>query len=313
MSSTATPLVSVVIPVFNAERYLRESIDTVLSQDYPEIEIIAVDDGSSDNSPAILEEYADSIRIVRQENAGSARARNAGIRCANGKYVAFLDADDMWHSAKTRIQVAHLEENPDVGLVYNDWLVINEGDEHRISEVMDAVQDDGTREIDPDESGWLYHKLLLDSLVHTTAAMMRKSVIDEVGFFDEALRKGQDYDYWIRASRVTRFDKIDRKLSIYRIHQGGVTQNPSPINYGARIIENALQTWGRVGPNGERVSAFAVRDRLSLLWYGYGALHMEFGDLEIARASLRKAAGAAPWRAGCWKKLFQSMLKRQPG
>ncbi len=112
-----SPLVSVVIPVFNGARFLDETLRSVFAQDYSPIEVIVVDDGSTDDTPAVLARWGERVIVIRQANAGVASARNVGIRRATGAFVALQDADDLWAPDKLRLQVAHLAAHPEHGFV----------------------------------------------------------------------------------------------------------------------------------------------------------------------------------------------------
>ena len=118
--------VTVVIPVYNGGRYLRESIDSVLAQTFHDYEIVCVDDGSTDDSPVLLQEYGQRLRVVRQENSGQSAARNVGVKLARGEYIAFLDQDDVWYPSKVQNQVAVLDAEPDVVLVHCNFDRIDE-------------------------------------------------------------------------------------------------------------------------------------------------------------------------------------------
>jgi glycosyltransferase involved in cell wall biosynthesis len=322
MQATPLPLVSVVIPVYNAERYLGESLDTALAQDYGNVEIIAVDDGSTDGSASILASYGDRIRVLSQANAGPARARNAGIETARGEFVAFLDADDVWRAQKLRLQVEHLLANDDVGLVYNTWAVLDGEDPRAAVDFLagidqhpatDGEATDGeatapTLPLDRAGSGWVYHLLLQDSIVHTSAAMVRRSLLQQVNGFDDSLRRGQDYDLWLRLSRHTPFHKLTAVLSAYRLHSHSITQQPTPVNYGAVVINRALEKWGTQGPDGSSVSRLRVNARLASYWHSFGQRHLDRGDLSIARSSLWQSCRLAPWRPGYWRQWLRACL-----
>jgi glycosyltransferase involved in cell wall biosynthesis len=302
------PLVSVVIPVFNSEEFLRPAVDSVLAQRYRPLQIIAVDDGSTDASLSILQSYGDQIEIYQQPNAGSAVARNKGIKQSNGEFVAFLDADDVWHPDKTSIQIAHLKEHLDIGLVYASLLKTAHFQNSEIDRFL-LTPVEGAIEIDPRGSGWRYTNLLRKSGPHTSSLIMRRSVIDRVGEFDSRLRRGQDYDYWIRASRATKFHKLQPKLSVYRIHKKGVTQTPSPLNYEAIVIESALQSWGREGPDGSKISQFDIQKRLSGLWFDFAYLHEKKGDMTSAKSAFLRSFRYLPWRVRALAKYFLCQIK----
>ncbi len=302
------PLVSVVIPVFNSEEFLRQAVDSVLAQRYRPLQVIAVDDGSTDKSLAILQSYGEQIEVFRQPNAGSAVARNKGIEESNGEFIAFLDADDVWHPDKTSIQIAHLTEHPDAGVVYANLLKTADAGGQEIDRFLLQPIDEAI-EIDPTGSGWLYTDLIRESGPHTSSVIIRRSLIEKIGMFDRQFRKGQDYDYWIRASRETEFHQLTPRLSVYRIHKEGITGKPSPQNYGAIVIESALDRFGRTGPDGSKLSRLEVRKRLSELWFQFAYLHEKKGDSAIARDAFLRSLHYQPWRARALAKYFYCAIK----
>lgn len=126
----AQPEVSVVIPCYNAEKYLRQAIDSVFAQTYSNLELIVVNDGSTDKSGAILASYGDRIRVIHQQNQGLSAARNVGIASALGEYVAFLDADDYWQPDKLRQQIAVMEANPNLALCHTQFEMVEADGSH---------------------------------------------------------------------------------------------------------------------------------------------------------------------------------------
>ena len=291
------PVVSVIIPVYNSQEYLGQAIDSVIGQRYQgELQIIAVDDGSTDESPAILRSYGGDVEVYTQKNAGSAVARNNGIRRARGDYVAFLDADDVWHPDKTRIQIDHLQDHSHVGIVYASLLFAAPEQYESLKDFLEHPLEVGPVGIVEEASGWVYTKFLKESLLQTSSVIMRRSLIAAVGEFDSRLRKGQDYDYWIRASRETEFHKLVPKLSAYRLSDDGITKKPSSRNYGAIVVESALSRWGRVGPDGSKVSALDIRRRLGELWFDFAYLHEKEGSASMAAAAYLKSLRYEPWR-----------------
>src|SRR2546427_4231674 len=136
------PVVSVVIPVYNGERYLADAIQSVLDQTYQNLEVIVVDDGSTDGSAAVAKRFGDAIRYVRQANGGVCQARNTGISVARGTYLAFLDQDDLWLPDKLAVQVAYLESHPEVGAVYCQCQVLENGGLRSNLYYAELVKDD---------------------------------------------------------------------------------------------------------------------------------------------------------------------------
>ncbi|MGH8218541.1 MAG: glycosyltransferase family 2 protein [Steroidobacteraceae bacterium] len=298
------PLVSIILPVYNGARYLREAIDSALAQTYLSIEVIAVDDGSTDSSPEILRSYHDKIRNIRQTNRGAAAARNVGIREGRGQYLAFLDADDVWSSQKLRRQVAYLSKHPDVMLVSNRWR------EWRQDEPCPQIDEgcDGTETLYLPHSGWIYSDLLLDCIVHTTTVVMDRRLVAQIGLFEEALLRGQDYDYWLRASRVTPIHKLDAVLSAYRVHAASSIQRPMEQNFPSLVLERALQRWGRTGPDGRTTSLFRMRKRIAREWYTFGNMHWRAGNRRRATYAFMRCIAAWPLHVRAWISLVTSGL-----
>ena len=200
-------LVSVIVPCHNGARFLADAIESALAQTHPAIETIVVDDGSVDDTPAILERYADRVRVLHQQNRGPSAARNAALAVARGEYVAFLDADDRFRPEKIARQVAILDTRPDIGLVYGGWRFIDE--EGR------SLPGEGR----PRGEGDMLPALLLGNPIHPLAAVVRRTLVAEVGGFEESLRGCEEWDLFLRLSRRgMRWASIDATLGDYRVH-----------------------------------------------------------------------------------------------
>ena len=181
------PTVSVVIPSYNRARLLREAIDSVLAQDFDDFELIVVDDGSTDETPRVLESYA-QILVVRQAHSGVSAARNAGIGTASGQLLAFLDSDDLWLPEKLSMQVAFFQHHPAAVICQTEELWIRNG--MRVNPKTRHRKD----------SGMIFERCVELCLVSPSAVMMRRSLLDEVGAFDETIPACEDYDLWLRIS-----------------------------------------------------------------------------------------------------------------
>src|SRR5690242_3384038 len=119
------PLVSIVIPAYNCGDFIRDALDSVVGQDYPAVEVLVVDDGSTDDTCGIVTSYGSTVTLVRQSNAGAAVARNEGMRRARGEYVALLDADDVWLPGKLKAQVGHLQSHADIAMCCTRWSLLH--------------------------------------------------------------------------------------------------------------------------------------------------------------------------------------------
>lgn len=181
------PLVSVIIPVFNGANFLRESVESVLAQTYGAIEILVVDDGSTDETPAIVRSFKDTVRPFWKPNGGTASALNLALPEARGKYVAWLSHDDLFVPEKTAAQVAQLEQNPEVGFCYSSFAVID--DHGALLRNVDSPHYSRARAV---------RELLVANYIHGCTTMVRKDLYCAVGRFREDLRYVQDLDMWFR-------------------------------------------------------------------------------------------------------------------
>lgn len=295
-----TPLVSVVMPAYNAGPYLEAAIRSVLEQDYPAVELIVVDDGSSDGTPEFAAGFGERVRVLRQRNAGPAAARNRGMAAARGELVAFLDADDVWLPGKLRAQVDHLRSHPEVGIVYGAFLRWSAGPDGSFGPPPVPPGADPGVPLVREQSGWIYTGLLFDNIVHVITAMLRKPVVDRLGGFDESLRTGEDYDFWLRASRQFQAAKLNRTLAWYRLHATSTTRVPRVENNEYRVLSKMLEQYGATGPDGVSAAASRVRERLFQLCFSHGYFHYWQGSPGVAAQAFREALGHARLRPKAW-------------
>ena len=229
------PLVSVIIPTYNRGWVVGEAIDSVLDQDFHDYELIVVDDGSHDNTPAILKAYGDRITILDQPNLGVSAARNRGITAAAGRLIAFLDSDDQWLPRKLSTQVKFFNDHPRA--------VITQTQEHWIR--------NGVR-VNPKKkhhkfSGMIFERSLALCLVSPSAVMIKKSLFDTVGMFDERMPACEDYDLWLRISCRYPVHLIETPLIIKRGgHEDQLSKAAGLDKYRIRslvkIIESGILT-----------------------------------------------------------------------
>ena len=228
--------VSVVMPAYNYARYIRESIDSVLAQTHAPLEVIVVDDGSTDDTPAVLASYGDRIRVIRQQNAGVAAARNAGLAVARGEYMAFIDSDDIWLPRKLELQLARFEADPTLGLVHCGIEIFD--DAGRTLEVV-------TR----GEEGWLAEGMLrMDEGVLTgpgSGILVPRRVAEEVGGYDVRLAPSEDWDFCYRIVSRYRAGFVPGPLLRYRMHGSGGHLNIARMEHGMLLaFEKAFAAGG---------------------------------------------------------------------
>lgn len=221
-----TPLVSVLIPTYNRSSLIGNAIESVLAQTYENYEIIIIDDGSTDDTGAVVNKF-NSLRIkyIYQENKGRSAARNLAFNLSQGDYIAFLDSDDMFHPQKIELQVAHLESHPEYGMSYTSARVIDE-------QGKEIFRDDISEESCPYyravDSGWLYDKIVfyIPVTVLLPTVMVRADVLRMVGGFDEAFLRFEDTDLWRRLAKVTPILALDEPLTTVLTHSGNRMVDP---------------------------------------------------------------------------------------
>jgi glycosyltransferase involved in cell wall biosynthesis len=202
------PLISCIVPVFNGERYLGEALESILKQSYRSLQIIVVDDGSTDGTAAVMGHYAGQVRLLRQANAGTAAARNLGLNAANGEFIAFLDADDLWHPEKLERQTARFQTRPEldycVAHVQNFWVpeLIEEERrfrDHRISKALPGYS--------------------------TGTLLVRRALFDTVGQFNPAIKHADDTEWFLRASEHGAVMELLPDVLLYRrLHQTNLSR-----------------------------------------------------------------------------------------
>ncbi len=245
------PLVSVVIPTYNTSPYLLESLESVLNQSYPNIEIIVIDDGSTDNTQELLRPYTETIIYQRRTNGGLAKARNTGHTLAQGEFVAWLDADDIAHPDRISIQASYLETHPDVSLVFSDFSTFNACEElgasyaaQYYSQIRDAG---GIQNILYDKdcvdymknniagnngqidcySGDGRYSLIWGNFIHPPTVMIRKTAIETAGKLAVDIPTQEDWEYFFRIAKCGPTSYLDIPLLKYRLHE---QQMSSPKN-----------------------------------------------------------------------------------
>jgi len=211
----AAPRVSVIVTVYNSSRYCADAIESVLSQTYRDFEIIIVDDGSVDDSRKVIEKYGPRVRYFYQKNHGVSVARNRGIREARGALIAYLDGDDIWFPDKLEMQLAYMEKTG-FGLIYSDMMLGDESGKP-YKRWLSTKKRFG--------EGWKYIDLLAECFMVPSSVLVKKSILEEVGGFDETLSSVDDLDLWLRVSKRYQIGFVPKPLVIWRQHRQSVSRD----------------------------------------------------------------------------------------
>jgi hypothetical protein len=267
------PCCTVIIPCFNAERFLDAAIESCLAQTLPDLEVLVVDDGSTDDSATRAGAWATRdrrVRVIRQPNAGVGAARNAGLAAATGEFVGFLDADDLIEPEKLERQSAILGGDPSIGLVLCDGWLIDEDGRETGGGVLDAARFEGPAP--------LFDLLMTGGQFPPLVPLVRRQSALDIGGFtaDRSMAGWADTHFWLRLSlRVPRYHLLPERLCRYRIHPAGMSTHTSAMAHAAEA------TYASILGDHPRESARALR-----------ACHRRLDDLIAANAALRRFASA---------------------
>jgi len=267
------PTVSVVIPAYNAERYIGETLQSVLAQTYRDFEVVVVDDGSTDGTREIVRRYGERVRLIEQPNSGPSAARNRGIREARGEFIAFVDSDDLWLPEKLTLQMP-LFADDEVGLVYCRAA--------RVDAEGRALNESSGRK----PQGWVFEDFLLRNHCPTSGAVVRREAFERCGYFPEDMVWAEDWHLWLRIAREYRFAAVEEVLTHHRVHGGALTRRHWEMYRGARsVLESALTD------SDPRRLRRARRRGLHRLDRNFALLLLALGEAGPARRIFARALG----------------------
>ena len=305
------PLVSIVMPAYNAARYIEAALDSVLNQTLDDLEILVVDDGSIDDTAALAERAAirDSrVRVMRQANGGASAARNTAMRAARGQYFALLDSDDVWQPDFLRAQIAILESRPEIAIVTtNGFHLGGPGDGQPVHPYPDP------------RPAPMWATIIADETAVFIMSVFRRAVYDTIGGFDESKATNEDYDYWLRAAYAGfQFVRNDTPLAQYRWHADSLSANERRMLRGilvvleehrprvARCPEERVLLERQMDRFRERLLAAEARTALEGGDYRSAARHLD--ALSAYRADMRLSAARvmARWTPGLLARLYRA-------
>lgn len=291
--------VSTVIPAFNAANYIADAIGCVLAQSHGDVEVVVIDDGSTDNTAAIASQIDKRVRCLRQPNRGLSAARNRGIEESTGEFVAFLDADDMWAPTKLEKQLALLDCNASIGVVHTDSCRLMQSTGH-----IDEFPANRHEFV-----GKCWIPLWHGNRIGVSSVMVRRSVLQEYGCFDEEIRRptAQDYDLWLRLARHVEFGFVPEPLHIARYHETNASRDK------VAMIEDTIYVLKKeLGRHRQEYLAAGVRDLDARVAYEFARLanvYLQNNSSSEARVAILRYLRHFPKDCRAWQTLCRSCLK----
>ena len=229
------PLVTIVTPTYNQAEYLSETIDSVLAQDYPNIEYIVIDDGSSDETGLVLERYAGKVTIIRQENRGQANTLNRGWKLAKGDLIGYLSSDDQLEVNAITNLVTPFEENESCVVTYCDFVLIDS-----FGKLIKEVKSENFDK----------NRLCVDLVCQPgPGALFRKEVFDKTGGWNGNLRQTPDFDFWLRVADFGDFVRVSKSLARYRIHEKSASFAVITVERSTEIVKVMENYWSQKPAN----------------------------------------------------------------
>jgi glycosyltransferase involved in cell wall biosynthesis len=290
MSAGRSKRVSIIIPAYNAERYIAEAIDSVLDQTWPDVECIVVDDGSTDRTADIIRRYRNGVKYFYQENAERSAARNRGFAESSGDFISFLDADDYIAPGKIEEQMTFMDAQPDYDVVYSRVLYFRDDGRRNFREIRRPLP-----------TGDILNKLLFRNFISLGSPLLRRAVIERCGGFDTRLSYNEDWEFWMRLAVVgIRFGFFDACNLFCRVHEESSTSVDRLRMYESKlfVIEQFIRKFGA----NLRDKGVDIAPVLSFHHADYGRGLILHGRVVEGREEIAKACSTAfPYR-----RLFQA-------
>lgn len=249
--------ISVIIPSYNRAHTLPRALDSVLAQTRPADEIIVIDDGSTDNTRALVQQDYPQVTYLYQDNAGVSAARNHGIEIATGDWIALLDSDDEWLPEKLARQATAIAENPDYALCHSDEIWIRNG--KRVNPMKKHSK----------SGGWIFDKCLPLCAISPSASIIKKTLLEELGLFDESLPACEDYDLWLKICSQQPVLYIDEALlNKYGGHDDQLSQQHWGMDrFRITALDNAIQTL-RLSPEDRQAAVDTLLEKTRIFING---------------------------------------------
>lgn len=298
------PRVSVVIPAYNAASLLGATLNSVLQSSYKDFEVVVVNDGSQDDTEAVASSFGNKVHVISQENAGMSASRNRAIDYGNSEYIALLDSDDIWHPDKLKFQVEALDKHLDHSFcftAFSQWY--GESNAQFLTESRNG-------EIDPEFSGWIYHKLVLTNWALPSSLMFRRDAWRVIGPFHCNDQQTDDWDFIVRASQGCRYLKLAESFVLYRQHVASLSRKLPKNNTGEAMRESFFARFGMTSPDGTNVDKAELEHWRYLGWSNFADAHCARGSLRTGVATFGELLLEGPRRGQSLIKLIKSIGRR---
>ena len=289
--------VSVIVPVHNGARYLGQTLAAVIAQTHPSIELVVVDDGSTDLSLQVAADVAPAAIVVKLAQAGGvSAARNRGLSASTAPFVCFLDQDDIWHPQHVARQLVAFARMPQAGAVvvpYHHWYPLADSSYASPVSIWPSVADE---RFDDAFTGWVYHQFLLDCWALTSATMVRRTALEAVGAFDPDRPYGEDWELWLRLSQRWQFAKLGQPPVLYRQHPDQGSRKARPIDHRSDLLLQSARAHGLASRDGRAVPAARFRRTLARYRMEFGLHQLTHGEPALGRQALWQAWQRDPLR-----------------
>lgn len=308
------PLVSIIIPAYNRADMLPDAINSVLEQSLSDIEIIVVDDGSTDDTQKVMSALYEKVQYILTENKGPAHARNVGMKAATGKYIAFLDSDDIYLPDKLEMQIKVMMSHPDIGMLFTESSAANSDGifEELHLRTFNKVYD---------RKGWLYEDIyseretvnfknrsidyysgdlfgyvLQDPMIFTTTVMFPSKILEKVGYQNEEIGMAHDYEFTSRVCKYFKIGFLDIPTYVYFYHDDQVSKVHGPVNkkkilVDIQIQQGILHTVLQLGCKDNEYyskNKLCLKSRLAELYHCLGEMWLEYGNNKNARKCFKQ-------------------------
>ncbi len=266
--------VSVIVPAYNKAELTVKTVESILSQDYQNIEIIVVNDGSTDDTEKKLQVFRDRIKYHKKDNGGACSARNFGISVAEGEYIALIDCDDVYYPNKISKSVQLLDSHPEFGFMHTAAKLIDDSDN------IVGYHSYPNSQV----KGQISHRLVLDNFINNPTVVIRKECFDKVGLFDESIFMPADWDMWIRLSEEFKAGYIDEPLSAYRITSNyTITHLELNLKEELYVLNKAFER-GKI-----KSTKNLLKKSYAQMYYRMGKLYGVIGDVNKSNHYFQKA------------------------